>query len=269
MTNKINETAKNSQINQINSQEGFTMFSSVNTAKVRAGWMKGLLSVVCTCLALVGVSGIANALPDLTIQNVQFGSSFTVYGFVANIGDQYAQTKVAVYMQMDFYNCYTGQVASLKKLGKFSPAYFAPGSGVWVKFGPFRVKKGWVLTQAFMMVDPYNQIAENSGDDNTYTAYVNSACSSNSSQVVPASEGNAKNQLNQIAKANPSNAQSQVEVFTLNGQKVFAQATSSAGLTTQELSHTLPNGVYVYTLTIKGANGEVIKKEAHKLTIVR
>ncbi len=253
------------QVNQNNSKEGFKMFNNINT-------VKGILSLVVASLVVVGMSSIAQALPDLIVQDIQLRSSFITYGYIANIGDQMPFEKVSVYAQLDFYNCYTGATASLKKLGKFSPSYFGAGTGAWVRFGPFRIKQGWILTRIFMMVDPYNQIAENSGDNNTNTSYVNSGCfASDSTKVAPAAKpSKSMLQLENAKVTQPEqNSSAQVEILTLNGQKVYTQTTSGNGLSAEELSRVLPNGVYLYTLTVRNANGAIIKREVHKLAITK
>ncbi len=264
MTNKT-KTQK-CQVNHTNPKEGFEMLNNINVA----GWMKGILGVVATCMVLAGLSAATYAqLPDLTITRIDLQFP-TLYGFVSNIGDATPRTSVVVGAWVDIYNCYNGQSATLKGVKKFRGGFFTPGNGGWVNFG-IRLKRGWIITKVTMFVDPFNQIYEYSGENNGINMFVNSYCpaAQSTSQIGSASEGN--NSTDQLSglEAGREVHQTQVEIFTLNGQKVLQQATSSASMTVEELSRALPNGVYIYTVSHLGANGEIVKKEVRKLTIVR
>jgi hypothetical protein len=264
MTNKT-QTQK-SQINQTNPKEGGAMFNSIKAA----GWMKGILGVIATFVVIAGLSAATYAqLPDLTITRIDLQFP-TLYGFVSNIGDATPRTNVVVGAWVDIYNCYTGQSATLKGAKKFRGSFFTPGKGGWVNFG-IRLKRGWIITKVTMAVDPFNQIYEYSGANNEIYMLVNSYCPDAESAPRVGSAGEGNNSAAQLSgpEAGREVHQTQVEIFTLDGQKVSQRTTSSSSMTVEELSRALPNGVYIYTLTHRGVNGEIVKKEVRKLTIVK
>ncbi len=63
-----------------------------------------------------------------------------------------------------------------------------------------------------------------------------------------------------------------VEVFNLNGQRVFAQTVAGRRLRwdiRNEHGQPLANGVYLYAITVQGGNGETMTSEVKKLIILR
>jgi hypothetical protein len=243
------------------------MFSKINTT----GWMKGIFSVVVACAVLAGMSSQTYAqLPDLTItrSELQFP---TLYGFVSNIGDATPGTSVVVGAWVSIYNCYTGQTKTLSGTKKYRGSFFTPGNGGWVNFR-ISLRRGWIITKTTLFVDPFNQVYEYTGDNNGIETFINSSCyASGASKIVPAAK-QGKNAIQfdsaELTK-NQQNGNARIEILTLNGQKVYTQTTSNAGLTAEELSRVLPNGVYLYILTIQGANGEIVKREVRKLSLVK
>lgn len=63
-----------------------------------------------------------------------------------------------------------------------------------------------------------------------------------------------------------------VEIFDLNGQRVFAQETAGPRLTwdlSKNDSGHVANGVYLYVATVSGFNGEVVRSPVKKLMVLR
>lgn len=63
-----------------------------------------------------------------------------------------------------------------------------------------------------------------------------------------------------------------VEIFNLAGMKVFEQEISGNTLEFHAIDskgRELANGVYLYIVTVRGFDGEVIRSEARKLVILR
>jgi len=62
-----------------------------------------------------------------------------------------------------------------------------------------------------------------------------------------------------------------VEIFTLSGQKIFSQTAASTRLTWNLSSNGQPvsNGVYLYVVTVRGANGQALRSEVRKLVVSR
>jgi hypothetical protein len=58
-----------------------------------------------------------------------------------------------------------------------------------------------------------------------------------------------------------------VEVFTLTGKKVLETGFSGGALDVNKLG--LPNGVYLYVVTVQGPDGQLVKSELKKLVVVR
>jgi surface antigen len=68
-------------------------------------------------------------------------------------------------------------------------------------------------------------------------------------------------------------AKTQVEVFDLSGRSVFASGEVEGTTLTWGLQNNtgqpLPNGVYLYIITVRGYDGQVIRSEVKKLVILR
>jgi len=63
-----------------------------------------------------------------------------------------------------------------------------------------------------------------------------------------------------------------VEIFNLNGEKIFAQETAGTQLTWNLLTadgRPVANGVYLYVVTIQDANGQILRSEVRKLIVLR
>lgn len=63
-----------------------------------------------------------------------------------------------------------------------------------------------------------------------------------------------------------------VEIFDLDGQRIFAQETAGTRLTwtlSAQEGQPVANGVYLYVVTVKGANGETLRSEVKKLVVLR
>jgi hypothetical protein len=63
-----------------------------------------------------------------------------------------------------------------------------------------------------------------------------------------------------------------VEIFSLAGRKVFEQEASGNALRFYALDdrgRPLANGVYLYVVTVRGFNGEMIRSEVKKLVVLR
>ena len=61
-------------------------------------------------------------------------------------------------------------------------------------------------------------------------------------------------------------------VYDLNGQTVFAQETAGTTLSWNYLSsegQPVANGVYLYVVTIKNTDGQVLQSEVKKLVVLR
>ena len=61
-------------------------------------------------------------------------------------------------------------------------------------------------------------------------------------------------------------------VYTLDGRTVFQQEAQGTTLRWNYLTsegQLLANGVYLYTVTVRGTNGEVLRSEVHKLVVMR
>jgi hypothetical protein len=63
-----------------------------------------------------------------------------------------------------------------------------------------------------------------------------------------------------------------VEIYSLSGERIFAREVSGTQLTwTQSTDDGRPvaNGVYLYVVTVKGADGQVLQSEVRKLVVLR
>jgi len=63
-----------------------------------------------------------------------------------------------------------------------------------------------------------------------------------------------------------------VHVYDANGRLVYAQTTTGAALRwnlARADGRRLANGVYLYAVTVRGANGEILRREVRKLVVLR
>jgi hypothetical protein len=63
-----------------------------------------------------------------------------------------------------------------------------------------------------------------------------------------------------------------VEIYDLNGQRIFSRETGRTRLVwnlSVQSGQPVANGVYLYVMTVRGANGETLRSEAKKLLILR
>lgn len=63
-----------------------------------------------------------------------------------------------------------------------------------------------------------------------------------------------------------------LQIFSLSGDPIFTQQTAGTRLTWNwraQRGETVANGVYLYTVTVRGADGQVLRSEVKKLVILR
>ena len=63
-----------------------------------------------------------------------------------------------------------------------------------------------------------------------------------------------------------------VEVYSLDGSQVFAQTSAGSTLTwnhTAGSGASVANGVYLYRVTVEGADGSTVTSRVQKLVVVR